>query len=163
MKVYKIGNQYYAEDIIDNEAITVSITEEVYYAYMRPIWAEAKHQERASRCRKAKGSRCMGNCSQCPEFRSGAPLSLEWLLEDGISPASSDSVDKKVLQNELYQALYTAIGCLDTRDRLIIELYFFEEKSEQQIADIVGLKQKGVNYRKNKILERLRELLKDFQ
>ena len=47
--------------IVDNQPIPV--TEEVYHAYMRPVWAEQKRQERAKRCRIG-GVRCVGDCRQ---------------------------------------------------------------------------------------------------
>lgn len=163
MRVYKIENQYFAEEVINNETIIVSITSEVYYAYMRPIWAEEKRKERETRCRKAKGTRCMGNCSECKEYRSGTPLSLEQLADEfGFEPAYPVSVEGQVLRNELYQTLYNAIDSLDEMDKLIIELYFFEGKTERQIADLLDFGQKGVNTRKTKILGKMREILKGF-
>lgn len=162
MRIYKIKEQYYVEDVIEKDVITIPITSEIYYAYMEPLWAEIKRNERASRCHKTNGARCMGKCSECKEYRSGAPLSLERLAKNILTQTPQMSVEEQIIKKELYQALYTAIDTLDEKDKLIILLYFFEEKTERQIANLLGLHQKSVNYRKNKSLEKLRELLKDF-
>ena len=42
----------------------VPVTEEVYRAYCRPVWAEKKRKEREQRCRNADGSRCAGDCGR---------------------------------------------------------------------------------------------------
>jgi len=48
---------------IDGQQIPVS--EEVYRAYKRQLWAEHKRKEREKRCRDEKGNRCTRDCSTC--------------------------------------------------------------------------------------------------
>lgn len=150
------------EWIVITDDMLKNASSENISAILRLYDANRKKQERASRCYKTNGARCMGKCSECKEYRSGAPLSLEQFIENGYTLTSHISVEEQIIKNELYQALYTAIDTLDEKDKLIILLYFFEEKTERQIANLLGLHQKSVNYRKNKSLEKLKELLKDF-
>lgn len=130
---------------------------------MRIYWKDAKRQERETRCLKANGkTRCNENCSKCSRTRDGQPLSIDWLAEDGMLPQESFSVEAYIEQKELYQALHAAIDMLDEKDRLIILLIFFEEKSERAIESQVGLKQSAINSRKRNALIKLKEILKDF-
>lgn len=158
MSEYQIQKQYHVK--VDGEEIAV--TEEVYYAYKRPFWKEYKRREREARCRDARGICCTGDCICCDRRREGAPLSLEQLMEDGITPAEFFSFEEDVERMELYQALYAALDMLDEKDRRIAALYA-EGLPERDIAGRVGLSQKGINYRKGKIFSRLRELLEDFR
>lgn len=156
MPGYQIQKQYHV--MIDGEEIIV--TEEVYYAYKRPLWRERKRREREAQCQGLGTS--SQDCSHCKYLRIGRPLSLEQLIEDGLVPAGTFSVDEYAEKMELYGALHDALSMLDEKDRLIADLYS-EGLSEREIAGRVGLSQKGVNYRKGKIFSRLRELLEDFR
>lgn len=166
MYLYKENNQCFVVDNKDDKEDKNKrqlISEEVYCAYMRPIWREAKRQSREKACRCGKGNRCQGNCSTCPHQPNGRPLSLEWLEEDGLSPAFSFSVEEYVVRKELFQALNTAVSSLDEQEKDIIWLYFYECNVEATVGKILGLSQKTVNNKKQHILEKLQELLKDYR
>lgn len=143
---------------------TVIVSEEIYYAYMRPIWAEKKRQQRAKRCRGAKGVRCQEDCAGCKYQNEGGVLSLKWVREKDIDIVLDESSNPEnyVIRQELYQALYAAIDTLNPRDQEIITL-FAKGRTEREISQQVDLSQKGVNYRKGKILTKLKELLKDYK
>lgn len=143
---------------------TVIVSKEVYYVYMRSIWAEEKRQQRAKRCRGAKGVRCQKDCAGCKYQNEGGVLSLEWGQEKNIDIVldESSNPEKYVIRQELYQALYAAIDTLDFRDQEIIML-FAEGKTEREIAEQVNLSQSRVNRRKEKIVNELRELLKNYR
>ena len=82
--------------VIDED---VSVTEEIYRAYKRPIWAVKKAKERKSRCTigkdNGKTKRCTDDCSQCEYFRSGSDLSLEVLMIQA-------STTLRMLQKQLF-------------------------------------------------------------
>jgi len=139
-----------------------AVTEEVYLAYMRPVWAEAKIQEREGRCRDENGNRCMKDCRFCDKTRQGRPLSLEQFSEDGFDVVDSIDTAGFVENQLLYDALHTALSQLSPENRRIAELFSIG-LSERVIAAKVGLSQKGVNSRKQKIFSQLREYLKDFR
>lgn len=150
-------NQRFIE--IDGQRIPV--TEEVYRAYKRPLWAEHKRKEREKRCRDSQGTRCTGDCSECDKQRTGSILSLDKLSMDGFD--ASDPADfTQLLEDELMlEELHIALDALDALDRKIIDL-FAAGKSEREIAAVVGLSQKGVNKRKTRIFSDLRQRLKSF-
>ena len=64
-------------------------------------------------------------------------------------------------ENErLFNILKNAINTLDTDEKQIIWKLFFESKqSETQIAEQLGISQQVLNYRKKKILRKLRNFL----
>ena len=147
---------------------TVLVTEDIYRAYMRPVWAEQKRCEREKRCRGKKGVRCQSNCATCKFLNEGGRLSLDQMTENGKLPAGYSSLEEEVTEKELYQALYAAISTLDVQDQLIVAL-FLDGKTEREIKEYTkqldkGIKsQKGINNRKKHIFAKLKELLKDYQ
>ena len=154
----KNDQQRYLE--IDGEQ--VAVTEEIYLAYMCPVWAEKKRVERGGRCRDKNGNRCMEDCRFCHKYRDGRPVSLEQLREVGFDPADPADVQELVEDNLRNEALHTAIDNL-TPDNRRIAVLFSIGLSEREIAVQVGLSQKGVNKRKSKIFEQLEKDLENFR
>jgi RNA polymerase sigma factor (sigma-70 family) len=156
------NSQEYPQRYIQIEGEEVAVTEEVYRAYKRPLWAEHKRREREKRCRDENGNRCTKDCRLCTKpNRNGSVLSLDQFSEDGFEPASSEDAFRRIEEGELQEALHTALAKLEPKDRKIAELFSIG-LSERAIADQVGLSQRGVNKRKNRIFAQLREHLKNF-
>lgn len=158
-----MNNQFYLE--INGNKTPVS--EEVYRAYKQPIWAEHKRKEREKRCTISDGKggtkRCDGDCSKCNKQQTGSVLSLERFTEDGFEvPAPTgdlaDVVAYKILLDELFKVLEE----FDPDSRKLCEL-ISAGFSEREIADIFGVRQSTLNYRKNKLFEELRKRLKDYR
>lgn len=128
-------------------AIMVPATKEQYLEYMRPLWREDKQGQRAS---KQEDERKM------------KPVSLDQLYES-TEFEISDGVDLEanLIKQELIAELHVALDELEEMDRTIMQM-FGDGATEQQIADVVHLSQKGVNKRKKKIIVHLRTRLKDF-
>ena len=152
--------------VIDED---VEVTEEVYYAYKRPLWAEDKRKERASRCQISKGNgktkRCDGDCSQCEFFRSGTDLSLERLEEDsGHSEAAPiDDVADITIYNDLLQELFHVLDELDPKSRRICEA-IMDGKMDKDIASELGYTARTTfSSQKYKLFEELRNRLKDYR
>lgn len=148
---------------IDGQQIPVS--EEIYRAYKRPLWADHKRKEREKRCFISDGrggtKRCTGDCSVCQEQRTGNILSLDKFQEEGIEAPDSFDLAELVADQQLLEELYTALEELDPENRRIMELFSIG-KSEREIASDIGLSQKGVNKRKTRLFAILRERLNDF-
>ena len=66
--------------------------------------------------------------------------------------------DNQAFANESLNLLYDAIKKLSEVDRAVILLYL-EEKSYQEIADIIGTNHNNIGVRINRIKERLKKLL----
>ena len=147
---------------IEIDGQMVPVTEEVYLAFKRPAWAEMKRRQRAWRC-NVGGHRCTGNCSHCDQAATGAPVSIERMLDDGLDiPQQGDSLEDMVMMNIAIEELHKALAQLAPDDRSIIEL-FGEGLSDRKISAQTGIPQTTVSYRRKILLKALREQLKDFR
>ena len=96
------------------KVIMIPASKAQYDAYMRPLWAEAKRQERSRKCRVSNGKgrvkRCTEDCSKCERLHEGSVVSLDELqnvgfeVEDnGSDPA--DIVTDMIILEDLVKAL----------------------------------------------------------
>ena len=89
--------------------------------------------------------------------------SYERLLEQAVQFVDEDpGPEELALQRIEAQQLHKAISLLSEEERYLIIQIYFEEWTEREIAEELQLTQKGINKRKSKILEHLRELMKNF-
>ncbi|MEL6561805.1 MAG: sigma-70 family RNA polymerase sigma factor [Bacteroidota bacterium] len=79
----------------------------------------------------------------------------EYFASDSLPEIGEDS---QVFPDENLNYLYAAIKCLSEIDRVVILLYL-EEKSYQEIADIIGTNPNNIGVRIKRIKERLKKLL----
>ena len=134
-KWWKIGNRL-------TRAILIPCTEAEYRAYMRPIWKDMKAEERKKKYFEE---------NEITET-SIDKLSNDYGLE--IEDTSIDQ-DKELLLMELKELLQT----MEELDQQIVELYL-NGYSESAIGIEVGMSQKGVNKRKFKIFEKIKNYFK---
>lgn len=125
---------------IPKRAILILCEEEVYRAYMRPIWREMKAKERLKAFMEENGI---------------VESSYEHLVDEyNLEIVDTDmDLDKKLLLSELKELQE---GLESTLDKKIIEMVQ-DGYSEKLIAEVVGVSQKTVNNHKNKIFEEFRE------
>lgn len=89
--------------------------------------------------------------------------SYERMLEQNMQFAEdSASAEEQALQNIQTQQLHKALLLLSDDERDLIERLFFQEQTEREIAAVYRISQKAVNKRRQKVLARLREQLKNF-
>lgn len=143
----------------------ISVIEESYRAFKRPVWAERKRKEREKRCVISNGrggtKRCTDDCSECKEQRTGSVLSLDKFTDDGFEVSDTVDLSELIADKLLLEELYDALKELDPENRRIMKLFSIG-KSEREIATDIGLSQKAINKRKAKLFSQLRERLKDF-
>ena len=152
---------------LDIDGKRIYVTEEVYRAYKQPLWAEHKRKERESRCQVSNGrggvKRCEEDCSQCSYSKTGSTLSRDRLYEDyeyKIADSSESPLDT-LIKEEFKQKTKEAIAELGPVDQQIIRS-FMNGISEREIAKEIGISQKAVNKRKNKLLKELNKKLKEY-
>ena len=89
--------------------------------------------------------------------------SYERMLEQNMQFAGETaSAEEQALQNIQTQQLHKALLLLSDDERDLIERLFFQEQTEREIAAVYGLSQNAVNKRRKRVLDKLRELIKDF-
>ncbi len=125
----KIGNRR-------TRGIFVPVTKEVYDAYMRPLWREAKREERHE-----------------------TPFSLEWGRDEYAweIPADMD-VAEEVEKKESVAAVRKALADLSEKDREILSLVA-DGRPVSEIAKRMGMSERGVRYRKSAALLRMKDFL----
>ena len=129
----RIGNK-------PKRVIMVPVSEEQYYEYMRPLWREDKHQQRQE------------------------PLaSLDKMYEETeYEAADTSDLEADIMKKIMIDELYTALDELEELDRTIMEMYSTNH-SEAEIGQAVGMSQRGVGKRKQRILLKLRTRLQDYK
>lgn len=129
----KIGNRRV-------RALMVPVTEEIYYEFMRPLWREDKRNQRAE-----------------------PMVSLDKLYdEDNYEISDNTNIEDTYMKKLFIEELHRALDELDEIDRIIMDL-FSNGDTESEIGKIIDMSQKGVNKRKHRILEKLKDRLKDFR
>ncbi len=126
--------------------ILVEATKEQYYAYMRPLWREAKREERENKYLETK------------------MVSLDYLLDEFEFEIVDESVsiEESIIRKELIEKLYSLIEELEELDKKIINL-LLEGKTEREIESTVKVCQKTVNNRKQKIFFTLKGKLEEYR
>jgi RNA polymerase sigma factor (sigma-70 family) len=151
--------QYYLT--IDGQEVMVS--EEVYRAYKRPIWAEHKRNDRQKLCQVSDGKgglkRCTENCSKCSRTKEGSTLSLDGLEEAGYGVEDrTQDVAEIVAEKILLEELFKALKELDPDSRRICEL-LMDGHSKREIARIMSIPQSSFEYQFKKLMASLRKQL----
>ena len=122
--------------------LKVPATKEQYETYIRATWREEKREHRRAL------------------YEESAEAQREAV---GNEPEDENAdVEAFVEKEELLLELRRLIAELDELDRIIVEKYYFGRESEDAIARAAGVSQKTVNKHKHKVLDRLREQLKEF-
>jgi RNA polymerase sigma factor (sigma-70 family) len=151
----------------------VPVSKAEYDNYYRDINAYRRRQQEHGRCVCPANKRylCDMDCYSCCFHKGGDELSLDYTIvcEDGNEkswldnlPDDGSSAQSILEERELLDALMSKLNELDPDCRRICEL-LLEEKSEREIAAIMGISQQStINYKKKKAFEMLRELLHDY-
>ncbi|MBP3891134.1 MAG: sigma-70 family RNA polymerase sigma factor [Solobacterium sp.] len=61
------------------------------------------------------------------------------------------------------KVLHKAIDSLPEKKRHVIHLYYFDELNDVEIAKMLSLSQKAVNYRRNRALEAIKQFLEEHK
>ena len=139
----------------------VQTTKEQARASMQAQWREQKVMEREQKCLTETGARCTKDCSKCDKERQSIVGSLDAMQAAGYHPIADFDLEELVAERILFAELAKALGELDPQNRQIMEMVGLGY-TEREIAPEVGLSQKGVNKRKTKLFDLLREKLQGF-
>ena len=92
----------------------------------------------------------------------GREDSYDRLIEEEHHQFALDepSPENMLLQEEELHLLRAALLLLTAEEKELIDALFYQEMSEREYAQQIGLSQKGVNKRRHKILSKLRKIMK---
>ncbi|MEG1926896.1 MAG: sigma-70 family RNA polymerase sigma factor [Ruthenibacterium sp.] len=81
--------------------------------------------------------------------------------EDAIPDNNSIKVEDAVTDKLMSERLHQCLAELTEREQMLIRALFFEGKSEPALSAETGISQQSINYRKQKILLKLKKLMKN--
>jgi len=129
----------------------IEVTEAVYEAYMKGD-RKIRYFERDLKTERFVIDKD-GRVRQIVPSRED---SLDRLSEDNAEqfPDERESVEELVLRKLRHEQLRKALDILTEKERALILALFFEEKTEREVADAMGISQPAVHKQKNKILKK---------
>ncbi len=122
----------------------------------------------ASRCIENEILMHLRKCqSQKNEISIDEPLNIDWdgneLLLSDILGTESDVVNSQIEQDVEKSILLEAVSRLSERERTIMQLRFGlldgEERTQKEVADIIGISQSYISRLEKRIIKRLRKEL----
>ena len=127
------------------DGILVDVSKEVYHAYYSI--------ERHTRTLDEK------------DTRNGKVLysdldTDELLGEEMLPDRNAERVEDSAICSILCEELHYQLVMLPAQDRELIQALYFECLTEREYAKQIGISQKGVNKRRQKVLDKLRSMMK---
>jgi len=152
--------------------IMFDVTEDEYKAYMEPIWAEIKREDRNGRCmvkgRNGKLICCpeFNHCEECEHFSEvcremNKSVSLSFLMDDGAESAAEGSFEDDVIYETLLEDLIAMLVEIKPKYGRIFRL-LYDGATQQEMADELGIKQRTVSNDIKKIRSIVQPLVKDI-
>ena len=142
----------------------VNVSEEVYKAYMQPVWRDNKMALRGWRCRLSNGKRCHDNCDECEfaligEGPFGTVGSLNF-LEEVEDPAllMEYDLEKEIICKEQLSNIWDEVSKMDKSNQVIIKM-LSDGYSQQECAKYLGIGKSALSQRLKTIRKKLKKFL----
>ena len=159
----------------------VEVSEEVYREYIRPVQAEQRQKRRDWKCKlisdvsqsgKRHYVRCNKRCESCPYYLSGQntlgnTFSLDKIIDEGVElrafakDIEADYIEEENIQEERIK-LYKAIRQLTPRQQEVVRLVYFQDKTQEEVAEILGVAQSTISVTLERAIENLKKMIRNF-
>ena len=133
-----------------NEESTLEVTKEEYQRYYRPWWQQKKHEQRNREAMEQNGYTEESYEAWRDNASEGA----------GIPDMELPGVDELVEKKLLLGVLADAMDSLLPEERELAMKVFGEEMSVYEYARITGGNRRTLDFRKNKVMEKLRHFFR---
>lgn len=134
-----------------NEESTLEVTEEEYLKYYRPWWQQKKHEQRNREAMEQNGYTEESYEAWRDNASEGA----------GIPDMELPGVDELVEKKLLLGVLADAMDSLLPEERELAMKVFGEDMSVYEYARITGGNRRTLDFRKNKVMEKLRHFFRE--
>ena len=134
-----------------NEEFTMNVTEEEYRNYFRPWWQQKKHEQRNREAMEQNGYTEESYEAWRDNASEGA----------GIPDMELPGVDELVEKKLLLGVLADAMDSLLPEERELAMKVFGEEMSVYEYARVTGGNRRTLDFRKNKVMEKLRYFFRE--
>ena len=134
----------------------IEVTDEVYRAYMQGD-RKIRYFENDLKTERF----VLGKEGQVVQIIPSREDSLDRLMDENAQQFSDrqESVESVVFRKMETDRLHTALSMLTPEEQALIQALFFEEKTERQYADELGVYRNAVHVRKMKVLKKLKKIL----
>ena len=134
----------------------VEVTDEVYMAYTQGD-RKMRYFENDLKTERF----VLGKEGQMVRVIPSREDSLDRLVDENAQQFSDEqeSVESVVLHKLEVDKLHTALAMLTPEEQALIQALFFEEKTERQYAEELGVYRNAIHVRKTKTLKKLKKLL----
>ena len=133
----------------------VEVTDEVYMAYTQGD-RKMRYFENDLKTERF----VLGKEGQVVRVIPSREDSLDRLMDENAQQfPHEESVENTVLHKLEVDKLHTALAMLSIEEQALIQALFFEEKTERQYAEELGVYRNAIHVRKTKILKKLKKLL----
>lgn len=99
------------------------------------------------------------NVEKIKEVRTAHSISYTLPLDEQIELYNEDDTLEKLEKEQLLEKINEVLEDLKERDRLIIQLYYYEELNLKEISEILNISESRISQIHKKILKKLRERL----
>lgn len=134
-----------------NEEFTLNVTEEEYQRYYRPWWSQRKREQRNREAMEQNGY----TEESYEAWKDNA--SEEVGIPDMELPGMDELVEKKLLLGMLADAMDSLLP----EERELAMKVFGEEMSVYEYARVTGGNRRTLDFRKNKVMEKLRHFFRE--
>ena len=134
-----------------DEEFTLEVTEEEYQKYYRPWWQQKKHEQRNREAMEQNGYTEESYEAWRDNASEGA----------GIPDMELPGVDELVEKKLLLGVLADAMDSLLPEERELAMKVFGEEMSVYEYARVTGGNRRTLDFRKNKVMEKLRHFFRE--
>lgn len=152
--------------------VLVDATEAEYRAYVEPVWAEIKREDRDGRCmvkgKNGKLIRCLecNHCEECERFSEvcrerNKIASLSFLVDEGAEPVAEGSFEDDILYETILEDLIAMLTEIKPKYGRIFRL-LYDGATQQEMADELDIKQRTVSDDIKKIRSLVQPLVKDI-
>lgn len=83
----------------------------------------------------------------------------ELLGEEMFSYPNEEGIEERIVDRILIESLLRCVGKLPEEDQELIHALYYQGKTERVCADEFGISQKTINNQRNRILDKLREMM----
>jgi len=95
------------------------------------------------------------------EAKAAAEIANNVPLNEQIMANPRESVEEKVEQDQLIDAVKAILTTLSDREQTIIQLYYFEELNLKEISEILDISESRISQLHKKLMKQIRERLTD--
>jgi RNA polymerase sigma factor for flagellar operon FliA len=95
------------------------------------------------------------------EAKAAAEIANNVPLNEQIMVNPKESVEDKVEQDQLIEAVKAILTTLNDREQTIIQLYYFEELNLKEISEILDISESRISQLHKKLMKQIREKLTD--